>query len=133
MDFHLDLIKQAWLYQNLVTWCGWTSGLIQTRLSPLGVSKSYRWQSSAQILQVPAKQLRLSCRNLQWNIERGYKLEEIVKELKNIDADVIALQEVDIGCERSMSIDTGIWPTTTNRALTHTPLNGTLPALMLNT
>ncbi|KAL3132526.1 hypothetical protein ABBQ32_009069 [Trebouxia sp. C0010 RCD-2024] len=44
---------------------------------------------------------------LQWNIERGYKLEEIVKELKNIDADLIALQEVDIGCERSSNIDTG--------------------------
>ena len=71
--------------------------------------------ADAQVL--PAKQLRLSCRNMQWNIERGYKLEEIVKELKNIDADVIALQEVDIGCERSLSIDTGIWPKTINKAL----------------
>lgn len=44
---------------------------------------------------------------LQWNIERGYKLEKIVDELKAIDADIIALQEVDIGCERSSSIDTG--------------------------
>lgn len=43
----------------------------------------------------------------QWNIERGYKLHQIVQELKQIDADVIALQEVDIGCERSESIDTG--------------------------
>lgn len=47
---------------------------------------------------------------MQWNIERGYKLEEIVKELKTIDADVIALQEVDIGCERSLNVDTGDWP-----------------------
>lgn len=46
---------------------------------------------------------------LQWNIERGYKLEKIVDELKAIDADIIALQEVDIGCERSSSIDTGVW------------------------
>lgn len=45
---------------------------------------------------------------LQWNIERGYKLEEIVRELRGINADVIALQEVDIGCERSSSIDTGV-------------------------
>lgn len=45
---------------------------------------------------------------LQWNIERGYKLSSIVEELKQIDADVIALQEVDIGCERSGSIDTGM-------------------------
>ncbi len=46
---------------------------------------------------------------LQWNIERGYALEKIVDELKAIDADIIALQEVDIGCERSSSIDTGVW------------------------
>jgi hypothetical protein len=46
---------------------------------------------------------------LQWNIERGYKMEKIVDELKAIDADIIALQEVDIGCERSSSIDTGVW------------------------
>ncbi|KAL0032425.1 hypothetical protein WJX79_010921 [Trebouxia sp. C0005] len=44
---------------------------------------------------------------LQWNIERGYKLEKIVDELKAIDADIIALQEVDVGCERSSSSDTG--------------------------
>lgn len=44
---------------------------------------------------------------MQWNIERGYKLQKIVQELKQIDADVIALQEVDIGCERSDSVDTG--------------------------
>lgn len=54
---------------------------------------------------------------MQWNIERGYKLEEIVKELKQIDADVIALQEVDIGCERSLSVDTGTWPAAVNKAL----------------
>lgn len=48
-----------------------------------------------------------SIKLLQWNIERGYKLEEIVRELRGINADVIALQEVDIGCERSSSIDTG--------------------------
>ena len=47
---------------------------------------------------------------MQWNIERGYKLDNIVQELKHIDADVIALQEVDIGCERSDSIDTGTLP-----------------------
>ena len=44
---------------------------------------------------------------MQWNIERGYKLDQIVQALKQIEADVIALQEVDIGCERSDSIDTG--------------------------
>lgn len=29
---------------------------------------------------------------LQWNIERGYKLKEIIQELKTLDADVIAIQ-----------------------------------------
>ena len=53
------------------------------------------------------EQLDLNLRNLQWNIERGYKLEEILRELREIDADVIALQEVDIGCERSSGVDTG--------------------------
>lgn len=53
------------------------------------------------------KQQSEALRTMQWNIERGYKLEQIVQELKQIDADVIALQEVDIGCERSDSIDTG--------------------------
>lgn len=28
-------------------------------------------------------------------------------ELKQLDADVIALQEIDIGCERSSKVDTG--------------------------
>jgi len=44
---------------------------------------------------------------LQWNIERGYKLQGIIQELKRIDADVISLQEVDVGCERSGSLNTG--------------------------
>lgn len=44
---------------------------------------------------------------LQWNIERGYKLPGIVEELKQIDADIISLQEVDVGCDRSDGADTG--------------------------
>mmetsp|Transcript_8371 Transcript_8371/g.25104 ORF Transcript_8371/g.25104 Transcript_8371/m.25104 type:complete len:379 (+) Transcript_8371:2625-3761(+) len=48
-----------------------------------------------------------SIKLLQWNIERGYKLEAVIQVLKAIDADVIALQEVDIGCERSGGEDTG--------------------------
>ncbi len=43
----------------------------------------------------------------QWNIERGYKLDAVIEELRRADADIIALQEVDIGCERSGSEDTG--------------------------
>ncbi|KAI7843360.1 hypothetical protein COHA_003056 [Chlorella ohadii] len=45
---------------------------------------------------------------LQWNIERGYQLAGIIEELKAIDADIIALQEVDVGCERSGGADTGL-------------------------
>eukprot|EP00878_Enallax_costatus_P042842 GHUV01050338.1.p1 GENE.GHUV01050338.1~~GHUV01050338.1.p1 ORF type:complete len:229 (+),score=28.94 GHUV01050338.1:462-1148(+) len=44
---------------------------------------------------------------LQWNIERGYQLKRIIQQLREIDADVISLQEVDIGCERSGSQDIG--------------------------
>ena len=44
---------------------------------------------------------------LQWNIERGYKLPDIIAQMQQIQADVIALQEIDIGCKRSGSIDTG--------------------------
>lgn len=46
----------------------------------------------------------------QWNIERGYKLDAIIEELRASNADVIALQEVDIGCERSGGQDTGARP-----------------------
>ena len=44
---------------------------------------------------------------LQWNIERGYRLPDIIAEMQQIQADVIALQEIDIGCKRSGSMDTG--------------------------
>eukprot|EP00775_Hariotina_reticulata_P004582 gene4582-4836_t len=44
---------------------------------------------------------------LQWNIERGYKLDLIIQQLKQADADILSLQEVDIGCERSGYRDTG--------------------------
>jgi endonuclease/exonuclease/phosphatase family metal-dependent hydrolase len=43
--------------------------------------------------------LRLKC--VQWNIERGYKLDDIKALLIFQDADIICLQELDIGCERS--------------------------------
>ena len=46
---------------------------------------------------------------VQWNIERGYQLAGIIEELRSIDADIISLQEVDVGCERSGGADTGGW------------------------
>lgn len=44
---------------------------------------------------------------LQWNIERGYQLDLIIQQLREVDADVISLQEVDVGCDRSGCKDTG--------------------------
>ena len=45
---------------------------------------------------------------LQWNIERGYKLPGILDELKEIDADIMCIQEIDVRCARSGNIDTGL-------------------------
>ena len=36
-----------------------------------------------------------------------YELPKIIEELKALDADIIALQEVDIACKRSNNVDTG--------------------------
>lgn len=38
---------------------------------------------------------------IQWNIERAYKLDSIIEILKDMDADIIVLQEIDVYCERS--------------------------------
>ncbi|PSC72469.1 Endonuclease exonuclease phosphatase domain-containing [Micractinium conductrix] len=57
--------------------------------------------------QVPAR-LDGAIKLLQWNIERGYQLAGIIEELRSIDADIISLQEVDVGCERSGGADTGV-------------------------
>ncbi|KAI9294223.1 hypothetical protein K502DRAFT_350236 [Neoconidiobolus thromboides FSU 785] len=42
---------------------------------------------------------------MQWNIERGYKLDQIIEEIKQFDPDIAMIQEVDIGCKRSLQID----------------------------
>jgi len=44
---------------------------------------------------------------LVWNIERGYRLQTVIDELLAANADVVLLQEVDMGCRRSFSNDTG--------------------------
>lgn len=38
---------------------------------------------------------------IQWNIERGYKLDQIITTLARHQADIICLQELDIDCERT--------------------------------
>ncbi|KAF8924129.1 hypothetical protein EDD21DRAFT_390854 [Dissophora ornata] len=40
-------------------------------------------------------------RLLQWNIERNYKSAEILATLTELDADILCIQEIDIGCHRS--------------------------------
>lgn len=43
---------------------------------------------------------------IQWNVERGYQLNEIIQHLLERDADILCLQELDIDCERSGFQDT---------------------------
>lgn len=38
---------------------------------------------------------------VQWNIERAYKIDEIILLLSSRNADIVCLQELDIGCARS--------------------------------
>lgn len=45
-------------------------------------------------------------RVVQWNIERGYELRRIIEALREVDADVATVQEIDIGCDRSGGVDT---------------------------
>ncbi|KAG1678403.1 hypothetical protein FOA52_015170 [Chlamydomonas sp. UWO 241] len=56
----------------------------------------------------PSGQAAPPIKVLTWNIERGYKLDAVIEEMRAIDADVIALQEIDIHCERSGWEDTGM-------------------------
>lgn len=43
----------------------------------------------------------------QFNVERGYELEKVARQLAALEADVVALQEVDVGCDRSGNVDVG--------------------------
>lgn len=45
-------------------------------------------------------------RVVQWNIERGYKMQEIIDMLREANPDVATIQEIDIGCDRSAGVDT---------------------------
>ncbi|KAG0750466.1 hypothetical protein G6F57_003771 [Rhizopus arrhizus] len=46
-----------------------------------------------------------SLKILQWNVERNYESEEIIRVIRDLDPDVIMLQEVDILCKRSGNRD----------------------------
>ncbi len=47
-------------------------------------------------------------RLMTWNIERGYKLKEIIELIRKADPDILCVQEIDIGCDRSQGYDTGV-------------------------
>jgi len=51
------------------------------------------------------KKHKTTLRVISWNIERGLELEGIVRALRHVDADVLLLQEVDVGCNRTHKID----------------------------
>ena len=42
---------------------------------------------------------------IEWNIERGMVIDGILKELENLKADILLIQEIDIDCERSKRIN----------------------------
>lgn len=44
----------------------------------------------------------------QWNVERGYKLDLILEEVERLQPDILAIQEIDIGCDRSDGRDVGL-------------------------
>ena len=50
-------------------------------------------------------------RVVQWNIERGLEFEAILETLKQLQADVLLIQEVDNGCDRSEGRDVGMFYT----------------------
>jgi len=53
----------------------------------------------------PLKQSKTLLKIISYNLERGYRLAEIIASLKEIDADVLLLQEIDVACMRSGVLD----------------------------
>lgn len=73
-----------------------------------GEFKVYDFRSDKTKAEAKARSAEKTIKLLQWNIERGYKLDAIIEELQTLDADVLAIQEIDIHCERSNWEDTGV-------------------------
>lgn len=48
---------------------------------------------------------RSDLRIIDWNIDRGLRLEAIVKFLRTVPADIVLLQEVDLNCRRTHHLD----------------------------
>lgn len=47
-------------------------------------------------------------RVVQWNIERGLEFDAILSTLKQLQADVLLIQEIDNGCDRTDGRDVGV-------------------------
>ncbi|KAI7875698.1 hypothetical protein K492DRAFT_240132 [Lichtheimia hyalospora FSU 10163] len=61
----------------------------------------YRISDSTNNIGSPPCSLKI----VQWNVERNYESAAILDTLKELDADVYILQEIDIGCRRSENRD----------------------------
>lgn len=66
---------------------GWTPGQI--------IVYDYNPDNSGPII------TKSSLRCIQWNIERGYRLDQVISTLQSHQADIICLQELDVHCARS--------------------------------
>ena len=40
---------------------------------------------------------------MSWNIDKGYQVHKIIQALKEQSPDIVLLQELDIGCDRTRS------------------------------
>jgi hypothetical protein len=76
-------------------------------LPPPGQIFQRDFRAAATRAALPTPPPRPGVRLVQWNVERGYQLTGIIEALRRLDADVIALQEVDVGCDRSGGADVG--------------------------
>lgn len=72
--------------------------ILQYDYRDMDLSKSFEKQKGS-IKRMPM----LKC--VQWNVERGYKIIEIIQILKRHQADIICLQELDIDCERTDNLN----------------------------
>ncbi|KAF9976022.1 hypothetical protein BGZ73_009233 [Actinomortierella ambigua] len=79
----------------------WSAGTVDLVLGEELVATPHATNEKASAQHQAKADGRHKIRCLQWNIERNYKPKEILDTLKAIDADVLCLQEIDIGCHRS--------------------------------
>ena len=59
------------------------------------------------IVAPPVPMSRNTLKVVCWNIERGYLVDQIIDELKKLDADVLLLQEVDVNNKRTFEKNVG--------------------------